>query len=205
MMRGQANCGGAFDPVMLTINRSFSADIETDLIEAPEAPLAPGAGMDLEAEIGAIEVIAFFDDLGVGEEDDEDEPSRQPFERDNALASARFLATRGTPRASLGFSGDYAVDFELNLLWGPKTPSGWPAPRAFIAGEGVGSVVPQLPLDPGDLAVFMDADGNVIGSGGPLTDTGRALTSASSPQAARDAISAISADEVVGLSIVFGS
>lgn len=204
-VRGQAVCGGAFDPVMLTINRAFAAEPDIDGFEAPLAPLAGGADMTLEAEIGLIEVDAFLDDLGVGEEDDDEPGSGSPYEFDSALGAPKFIATNGTPLAWMGEIGAYAVDYELNLIWGPKSEAGWPAPRGFIAGEGLGSVVPQLPLDIGDIAVFRDADGNVIGSGGPLTATGQTLTSAESPEAARTAIGAVSEDDVVGLAIVFGS
>lgn len=204
-VRGQAVCGGSFDPVMLTINQAFAADVDIDGFEAPLVPLSGGTGMDLEAEIGLIEVDAFLDDLGVGEEDDEEHVAGSPFEFDSALGAPKYIATVGTPQPWMGEVGAYAIDYEANFIWGPKTEAGWPAPRGFIAGEGLGSVVPQLPLDIGDIAVFRDADGNVIGSGGPLTATGQTLTSAESPEAARSAIGAVSEDDVVGLAIVFGS
>ena len=202
-VRGQAACGGSFDPVMLTINRMLSVDVEIGQVEDASVLLSLSADMALESDIGGFDVSAYLTDLGVGDEAEDDEAST-PFQFDSDAAAPKFYATSGTPRPSIGEVGAFAIDFDTNRIWGPKQASGWGPARAFVAGEGLGSVVPEQPLTTGDLAVFLTADGNVIGSGGALTATGRSLTSAESPDAARTAIGAVSEDDIVGLAIVFG-
>lgn len=79
--------------------------------------------------------------------------------------------TSGTPAASLGQVGDFALDINQALLWGPKTSSGWPTSATNLQGpSGPVGGARQYQLD---LGVFWSTNGTF-----PTSDTefGRPVT-----------------------------
>lgn len=97
--------------------------------------------------------------------------------RDGAAGTAGLSMRSGvgTPGAELGAVGEFYLDADARLLYGPKSASGWPAPVSLRGDAGSAGVDGADGSDGADGVDGVDgSDGNRIhlGSGAPAGDLG---------------------------------
>jgi hypothetical protein len=66
-----------------------------------------------------------------------DDPAAAVEEVLGSIASAGFVPTNGAPAPSLGMDGQYALDVNASIMYGPKANGAWPAGVSFRGIQGV--------------------------------------------------------------------
>ena len=65
----------------------------------------------------------------------------------NGADGSKIYADNGTPANSVGSIGDYYIDKEAKIFYGPKTATGWPATGISLTGNSIISADYQLSPD----------------------------------------------------------